>query len=201
MLPVSSPVSPCFTPGTLIATDLGQRPVETLRRGDKVVTRDNGLRRIYWVGRRELSYHDLARAQRLRPVLIRAGALGEGRPFRDMIVSPNHRFLVDAAFPIRTGGGAETLISARQMANMRGIGTARVLGVSYLHILCDRHQVILADGVWTESFHPDEAVLARMDRSHQLEIAKLFPEIATIGASMRFPPARPIVQERSRFER
>ena len=51
--------SPCFTPGTLIATDRGQQPVETLRRGDLLVTRDNGLKRIMWVGRRGFHYKEV----------------------------------------------------------------------------------------------------------------------------------------------
>lgn len=195
-----SPVSPCFTPGTLIATDRGQQPVETLRRGDKVVTRDNGLRRIYWVGRRDLSFADLSKARRLRPILIRAGALGEGRPARDMIVSPNHRMLrEDFSLPGEEDRG-ETLIAARLMLNGDRILPARTLGVSYIHLLCDRHQVILANGVWTESFHPDDALVKAMENAQRLELMKLFPEIRTIGASVRFPPARRVVDERSRFE-
>lgn len=198
-----SPVSPCFTPGTLIATDRGQRPVETLRRGDKVVTRDNGLRRIYWVGRRDLSLDDLRQVRSLQPVLVRAGALGEGCPARDMLVSPNHRFL---RHPAPAPGGAtrpetEVLVAARHLVDGRRLRRAETLGVSYIHLLCDRHQVILANGVWTESFHPDDRVFAELDDSFRHELLRLFPDIETIGASVRFPPARSIVEARSRFER
>ncbi len=196
-----SPVSPCFTPGTLIATDRGQRPVETLRRGDKVVTRDNGLRRIYWIGRRDLSLGDLTRVGALRPVLIRAGALGEGRPSRDMLVSPNHRFLRRIGSGLaREAEADEVLIAAKHLVDGRRIRKAQTLGVSYMHILCDRHQVVLANGAWTESFHPDDRVFSDMDDDHRRELMRLFPEIETIGASVRFPPARSIVEERSRFE-
>lgn len=196
-----SPVSPCFTPGTLIATDRGQRPVETLRRGDKVVTRDNGLRRIYWIGRRDLSLGDLTRVGALRPVLIRAGALGEGRPSRDMLVSPNHRFLRRIGSGLaREAEADEVLIAAKHLVDGRRIRRAQTLGVSYMHILCDRHQVVLANGAWTESFHPDDRVFSDMDDDHRRELMRLFPEIETIGASVRFPPARSIVEERSRFE-
>ena len=78
---------------------------------------------------------------------------------------------------------------------------AAILGVSYIHLLCDRHQVILANGAWTESFHPDDRVFPALEADHREELVGLFPEIETIGASIRFPPARPIVEERSRFER
>lgn len=196
----ASPVSPCFTPGTLIATEHGQRPVETLRRGDKVVTRDNGLRRIYWIGRRDLGFQALKRTQRLRPILVRAGAFGEGRPARDMLVSPNHRFLVrPEALPEASLEG-ESLIAARHLLDGNGVVRASTLGVSYIHLLCDRHQVILANGVWTESFHPDDGVFQALGETHRRELKTLFPDILTIGASVRFPPARPIVTARSRFE-
>ena len=197
------PVSPCFTPGTLIATDRGQRPVETLRRGDKVVTRDNGLQRIYWVGRRDLSFGDLAESRRLRPILIRAGALGEGLPSRDMLVSPNHRFLreLDPIAGDATGQVEEVLVAARHLVDHRRVKPARSLGVSYIHILCSRHQVILANGAWTESFHPDDSVMRSLELPQRKELTELFPDIETIGASVRFAPARPIVESRSRFER
>lgn len=198
-----STVSPCFTPGTLIATERGQRPIETLRRGDKIVTRDNGLRRIYWIGRRDLGLGDLRQAERLQPVLVRAGSFGEGTPSRDMLVSPNHRFLRQTgAIPGRGSEGLEeVLIAARHMIDHQRVRPVPVLGVSYLHLLCDRHQVILANGTWTESFHPDDRVYRDMSNAHRLELKELFPEIEMIGASVRFPPARTIIEDRSRFER
>jgi len=190
-----SQVTPCFTPGTRIATAQGWQPVERLRRGDRVVTRDNGLKRIAWVGRRDVSYADLAEVPELQPVLVRKGAFGNGVPERDMLVSPNHRFLV------LPGGGAgeECLFPANVLTYREGVQRTSVLGVSYLHILLDAHEVILADGVWTESFHPDDATLNGIERHTREEILALFPEIETLGAARRFPAARDIRQ--SRFER
>ena len=189
-----SGVSPCFTPGTLIATDQGWRPVESLRRGQKIVTRDNGLKKIAWIGRRDVSYADLTEEAGLRPILVRRGSLGAGRPSRDMLVSPNHRFLVRT--PYR--GGDEVLMAARHLIDRRGVFAANVLGVSYLHVLVDAHEVILANGAWTESFHPDDAVLRLMARRQRQELLRLFPEIETIGAATRFQAARDI--RTSRFD-
>lgn len=191
-------VSPCFTPGTLIATDRGQRAVEDLQRGDRVVTRDNGLRRIVWVGSRNFSFHDLVEEEALRPVLIRAGAFGDGVPARDMIVSPEHRFLVDQRISPLTGGAPEALVAARHLIDGPRIRRASMLGVSYLHILLNAHEVILANGVWTESFHPDDRVMRDMAPNQRQEVLILFPEIATMGAAKRFPAARPI--RKSRFD-
>ena len=82
---------PCFTPGTMIATDRGLRPVERLAPGDLVVTRDDGLAEIVWTGRRDLTRRELDGSRELSPVLVRRGAPDGLRPLVDMLVSPNHR--------------------------------------------------------------------------------------------------------------
>ncbi len=188
-----SAVTPCFTPGTLIATERGWRPVERLRRGDRLVTRDNGLRRIAWAGRRDVGFEDLKATPELAPVLVRKDAFGDGMPSRDMLVSPNHRFLATAE------NGEETLVAVRHLTHRPGVGGVRTLGVSYLHVLLAAHEVILANGLWTESFHPEDATLRGLANDTRSEILALFPEIETLGAARRFPAARPVPQ--SRFER
>lgn len=190
--------SPCFTPGTLIATETGQRPVEELSRGDRIVTRDNGLKRITWIGRRDVTYHDIRESTGLQPMLIRAGAFGQDCPARDMIVSPNHRFLMGVKGSTWMGRREETLVAARHLIDSRRVLPANMLGVSYIHILCNAHEVILADGVWTESFHPDDQIMREMAPDQRQEVLILFPEIATMGAARRFQPARPI--RKSRFD-
>ena len=190
-----SSVTPCFTPGTRIATDRGLHLVERLRRGMRVVTRDNGLARIEWVGRRTISYDELELDTELRPILIHAHALGEGRPTRDMLVSPSHRFLVGAEQAFLAIED-EALVAARHLVDHWHIHPAAMLGVSYIHILCDQHQVIMADGAWTETFHPDDQIMRGLGNSQRRELTELFPEIETIGASRRFPAARPVLRQR-----
>lgn len=174
------------------------RPVETLVRGDRLVTRDNGLKRITWAGSRAFGYQDLAETDALRPVLVRAGAFGEGVPLRDTIVSPEHRFLVTPRISPLTGGEPEALVAARHLVNGKSVRWASMLGVSYLHVLLNAHEVILANGSWTESFHPDDQVMRDMAPNQRQEILILFPEIATMGAARRFPAARSI--QKSRFD-
>ncbi|MBT8414000.1 MAG: Hint domain-containing protein [Boseongicola sp.] len=189
-----SPVTPCFTPGTLIATDRGPIAVEALRTGDRLVTRDNGLRRVHWIGRRDVDYSELMVEPELAPVLVRAGAFGEGRPYRDMMVSPSHRFLIAPQQSFLTIEDDEALVAARHLMDGRMIRSAATLGVSYIHLLCDAHQVILADGVWTETFHPDDRIMRGLGNSQRREILDLFPEVETMGAANRFSAARTIVE-------
>ena len=141
-----------------------------------------------------MAYADLQRHPDLQPILVRRGSLGPDRPSRDMLVSPNHRFLVPSA----NKGGDETLTAAQYLVDRRGVASTNVLGVSYLHLLLDRHEVILANGAWTESFHPDDEVLRVMARRQREEILALFPEIETMGSNRRFPAARDI--KSSRFD-
>ena len=137
-----------------------------------------------------MSYSDLFIAPDLKPVLIRAGALGDQRPFRDVLVSPGHRVLVPKDVAVAATDEPETLIAASLLGGMPGISHAACLGVSYVHFLCDQHQVVLADGSWMESFHPDDHVFAALAPAQRAEIISMFPEVVTIGASRRFPPVR-----------
>ena len=78
---------PCFAAGTLIRTRDGLVEVQDLAVGDLVTTRDNGDQPIRWIGKRDLAAEELADDPRLRPVLIRAGALAPGVPSSDLLVS------------------------------------------------------------------------------------------------------------------
>ena len=174
----------------MIATERGPIAVEALKRGDRLVTRDNGLRRIHWIGRRDVDYTELVVEPELAPVLVRAGAFGEGRPYRDIMVSPSHRFLISPDQSFLSIDGEEALVAARHLMDGRMVRRASTLGVSYLHLLCDAHQVILADGAWTETFHPDDQIMRGLGNSQRREILDLFPEVETMGAAVRFKAAR-----------
>lgn len=180
----------CFTPGTGVATPQGLRPVEDLRPGDMVITRDNGMRALCWTGRKTLSHADLKAAHRLRPVFIKAGALGEGMPDRDMMVSPNHRMLLSNSQAEVMFGEREVLVAAKHLTGLRGV--RRVMpkrGATYVHVMCDRHEVLLADAVWSESFQPGDQAMQGVSDAQRDEITALFPELAA-GGDAGFGAAR-----------
>ena len=181
-------VIPCFTPGTLITTDRGDVAVEDLQAGDMVMTRDNGLQPLRWIGRRELSMADLIVKPNLRPVQISAGALGYGLPLRDMKVSPQHRMLIEGARAEMLFGEPEVLVTAKHLCVLPGVAEKMTAGVSYIHLLLDRHEIICADGAWTESFQPAMRMLDGMDAEQRTEIAELFPEL--MGEEFDYPAAR-----------
>ena len=172
-------IIPCFTPGTLIATPKGERKVEDLEVGDRVITRDNGIQEIRWVGARKMDGQELARSSHLQPVLIRKGALGNNLPERDMMVSPNHRVLVANDKTALYFEEREVLVAAKHLTGLEGVDIVEVSGTTYIHVMFDQHEVILSDGTWTESFQPGDLSLAGIGNAQRTEILELFPELAT----------------------
>lgn len=183
----------CFTPGTLIDTLRGKRAVEDLVPGDKVLTRDHGYQPLAWTGRRDLSAADLARVPAAAPVRIAAGALGRGLPERDLIVSPRHRMLITGARAELMFGEREVLVCAADLLGLPGVTQDLAGDVSYIHIMCDAHQIIRAEGAWTESFQPAEAVVGALDAATRAELLALFPDLATEAGQAAFASARPVL--------
>ncbi|AHM04973.1 Type I secretion target repeat protein [Roseibacterium elongatum DSM 19469] len=170
-------VIPCFTPGALIATPTGEVPVESLREGDKVLTRDNGIQEIRWIGSRTLTRPELQTAPNLRPILIKAGSLGHGLPERDMMVSPQHRVLASGQATQLYFAESEVLVAAKHLVGMEGIDQIDTMRTTYVHFMFDRHEVVLSDGAWTESFQPGDMTLGSMGETQRNEILTLFPEL------------------------
>ena len=181
-------IIPCFTPGTLILTDRGEVAVEDLAVGDRVVTRDGGLQAIRWIGRKALSVAHLVVHPALRPVLFPAGALGQGLPARDMRVSPQHRVLLEGARAEMLFGEAEVLVAAIHLVGYCGIRQEMTPGIDYIHVMCDAHEILCSDGIWTESFQPASRTVGAMDAAQQQEIIALFPELEI--SEVAFPSAR-----------
>ncbi len=134
---------PCFCPGTSILTDQGERPVETLEIGNRVITASGEARAIRWIGRRRFDLAEIALGrQSLYPVRIAAGALGEGSPRRDLFVSPGHAMWLDG-----------WLVSAADLVNGATITRPeRSQPIEYIHVELDAHDIIFAEGSATESY-------------------------------------------------
>lgn len=177
----------CFVPGTRIETESGARAVEMLRQGDKVRTRDNGLQPVVWCGATQLTGAELYLHPHLRPVRISAGAMGGARPDADLLVSPGHRLLVrdgEALF-----NASEVLVAAADLEDGRRVRRDFTLGtVTYVHLMLERHEIITANGVACESFHPglaDPTVLKWHARALERASPGLVADPARFGAAAR----------------
>ncbi len=183
----------CFARDTLISTRRGDVPVQDLRLGDLIRTVDQGFQPLRWLAARRLTADDLAGAPKLRPIRIRAGALGCGLPRRDLTVSPQHRILVRSKVAERMFGSPEVLVAAKQLLELDGVAVVKDgRGVEYWHVMCDRHEVIFAEGLESETLFPGQEALATIPRECHEELFALFPDLRESGHWSKGRAARPI---------
>lgn len=181
-------VVPCFVAGTLIETALGPRPVEDLAVGDLVRAARGELLPILWIGKRTLSANQLKLSPNFRPVCIGKDALGPGRPSRDLYVSPQHRIVLEGWMAELLIGEARVFAAAVHLVNDGTIRrTLPKSPVTYYHIACPRHAVLISNGVPTQSLYPGDMVLEAFGTGVAAELLALFPELAraTPAAALR----------------
>ena len=168
----------CFTRGTLITTSRGEVAVQDLCAGDMVLTMDDGYQPIRWIGSRKLSAPELSCNPKLRPIRISAGAMGLNLPQQDLVVSRQHRMLVNSRISERMFDTAEVLVSAIILCAMPGIYVDEdVKQVEYFHMLFERHQVVYANGTPSESLFTGPEALKTLTPAAREEVETLFPEI------------------------
>ncbi len=184
----------CFTAGTVIATPRGEVAVEKLQVGDRVMTRDNGIQTITWAGNKRVNNNAMRRSPELRPILINAGALGNGLPETDLRVSPTHRVLITSDLAQEHFGESEVLVAAKHMLAMDGVEIANVAYETYYHFMCTNHEVVLSNGAWTESFQPGDYSLQGVDDDQRRELLTLFPELATEKGLNAYTSARRVLR-------
>jgi len=169
----------CFTPNTMIATPLGSRAIETLKAGDLVITADNGLQPIRWIGRKQVTGARLFAKPDLKPIKICKGALGNNLPDCDTWVSPQHRMRLQTEKSSLLLAEPEILVAAKSLVNNQTILVDHtVKAVEYIHILFDKHELVFANGSLSESFYPGISALTALDKPVQNEVFEIFPELA-----------------------
>jgi hypothetical protein len=131
----------CFARGTRIATPEGEVAVESLKEGDLVLTQDGAAKPVKWVGRRLIDCRRHPEANKVWPVRVAAGAFGENLPRRDLYVSPQHAVYAEGV-----------LIPARMLINGSTVTQVRVDSVDYFHVELERHDIVLAEGLPSESY-------------------------------------------------
>lgn len=168
----------CFTPGTLIRTADGAKRVEDLDEGDSIQTKDNGVQPIQWIGSREITGARLHAMPHLAPVRLRAGAMGDDIPDGELLVSPDHRMVLRGARARALFNCDEVLVAARDLVDGHGVIVDRsVQGLRYIHIALPAHEVVFANGVETESFHPMSAGLDSLTPDDRARLLERVPEL------------------------
>lgn len=184
-VPVSDLGPPCFAAGTCLKTARGQVPIECIQPGDLVWTKDNGFKEVRWHGGRTVPG-----TGKCAPVRFEAGAFGNAK---SLLVSQQHRMLVTGWQAQLWFAEEEVLVAAKHLVNGGSIREVEMEEVTYYHILFDDHEIVEAEGVLSESFHPGAYIMGADDELRE-EIIALFPELATMSNSALPQTARTVVR-------
>lgn len=142
---------PCFTKDTALLTNKGEKLIQRLKVGDKILTRDNGFKEITWINKVKVTKPN----KKVLPINV----LGT-------LYSPNHRIL--------------QLVSSKEREVFdfaKNIGQVTLVdNVTYFHFTLDQHEVVLSNGMWTESFYISDYSLSLLDEDSKKELLELFPD-------------------------
>ena len=187
--PTTFPGVICFAEGTRILTPIGEVCVEDLVEGELVLTKDDGAQPIHWVGKTELSLP--GSDEKDKPVLIKANAIKPGKPMRDLVVSPLHKLLLDDVEDFLACGASEVLVPAKGIVGFPGVRKmAGKRSVTYYHVMLERHSILFADGLETESFYPGRTALSLLTAEQRSQINNLTPKLLDDPESSYGPTAR-----------
>jgi Hint domain len=163
-------------PGTMIRTPDGEVAIETLKRGDLIVSTEGRAIPVNWIGRQTISTR-FADPLRALPIRVKAGALGDDVPSRDLLVSPDHALLL-----------GDVLVQAGALVN--GISIVRETNVpqsfTYYHVELNDHSLILAENTPAETFIDN---VDRLAFDNWEEYEALYPEGKAI-VEMPYPRAK-----------
>jgi len=177
--PSERPSVICFTPGTRMRTEAGDVAIEDLGEGDRLLTRDSGPQAVLWSGHRRMSGARLFAMPDQRPIRLRRGALGIDRPEADLLVSPDHRVLVTGRAARDLWGEPEVLVRAADLVGDRYITVDHSLRETwYIHLMLERHEVIWANGLEVETFHPGFMELDHLSGGQRDMLFDLRPDLA-----------------------
>ncbi|MFK8035463.1 MAG: Hint domain-containing protein [Hyphomicrobiales bacterium] len=179
----------CYAKGTLIATPSGSLPIEALKMGDLVQTLDNGPKPICWL-RQDVQPLNAAERGK-KPVLIAANALGNGRPERDTIVSPQHRIFVGGQGQLKDHFKTEAFAPAKALTGLRGIRHMNgIQQIVWCHFALDRHEVIMANECLSESLLVGSMVINGLTAAERRALTDVFGSTSAPDTALNGPPAR-----------
>jgi len=105
------------------------------------VLHGGGTAPVKWIVRRTIALATHPNPKAVLPVLIEAGAIADEMPKRDLLVSPDHDFLIDGH-----------LIPAKTLMNSVSIRQTGRERTTYHHIELPPHAVLYAEGAPAETY-------------------------------------------------
>ncbi len=166
----------CFTQGTRILTPTGEKPVETIQKGDLVLTLNARPRAVKLVLHRNLHFPEAP--ERLKPIEFKPGCLGAALPMRTLRLSPQHRVLVTSEILESVAGAKVALVPAKGLLGLKGVRQMKgCRRVDYYHLVFDGHEVVFSEGLATESLFPGPEALRSVTTKQRKELLEIFPDL------------------------
>ncbi|MCC5976402.1 MAG: Hint domain-containing protein, partial [Rubellimicrobium sp.] len=171
------PVPVCYAEGTRLESVNGPVAVENLQSGDLLVTLDDGPQPIRWIGWTE--HHWPGTDEKLLPVRIPARSLDGRLPYRDLMISPQHRILLNREIFAFGDADEDCFAPALSLDGYRGVQRdTSCKTVRYYHVLLERHSILMAEGLLSESFFPGPMAMRNLSLGNRVQVMTLFPDLA-----------------------
>jgi hypothetical protein len=168
----------CLTTGAAVQTKNGLVNVEDLAAGMQILTYEGEYQTLRKVFSRNVGEVELKENQKLFPVRICAGALGNGLPTQDLLVSRQHRMLVSSPIVKRMFDKTNVLVASVRLISLPGIFVdGSIKNIKYFHLLFDRHEVIFANGAATESLFLGVEAMKSLPIQSKEELRAIFPDL------------------------
>lgn len=186
----------CFAMGSLIETPNGQRRIETLDVGDRIISLDHGPVPVSWLYIGDQTLDEAEEDE--RPVLISAGSLGENLPENDLIVSPQHRVFVGGQGQLEDIFESECFVPAKALIACPGIRhMSGKRKITWVHVVCLKHEVVHVNGCWSESMLLTEYSLGLIDEATSSALRTAHGDTIAQDGTLNGPTARPSLTKRA----
>ncbi len=144
----------CFCQNTDILTPAGNKKVESLKLGDLVIRHRGDAVPILWIGQSTVTVEDMRRDATRRPIRIAANSFGQGVPSADLYVSAQHRVVLEGDWCEYYFAEPRVLVPAKHLVGLAADVVTPNTDINYYHILLDDHDLLISNGLLTESFQP-----------------------------------------------
>lgn len=169
---------PGLCAGANLRTPCGERRVEFLRKGDLVVTRDNGLQPVVMIWTRVITAADMAADPAFAPVLLAPRAIAPMMPSKPLQVGGAQRLLIPGWRIEEEEDGENCLVAARDVEGLELGSAPGPDDVTYYNVVFETPQVFCANGMPVESFTPSAQALKTLPRQVRQELQRSFPNLA-----------------------
>lgn len=166
--------------GANVRTPCGARRVEYVRKGDLIVTRDNGLQPVRLTWTQTVTAAEIAGDPSLAPVVLKPRAIGPMMPQRELAVGRAHRLLIPGWRLEDEDDTTNCLVPARDVAgiNDNAYVDKQETDVTYFNIVFDEPQVFCVNGLPVESFSPSKETMRDLPKDVLSDLREAFPDLS-----------------------